>query len=140
MIATALHLSPTGSAPTFTDVSSSAWYAQSVAAMASRGFVAGCGNGTFLPNATITYQEMVTILSAVAAWCSMEGYSLNQTELSAPEWAEYHEYADWAQVPARNLNELGALVGDLAPTDLGTREVAAGMLCSLMEGIHLLWN
>ena len=83
---------------------------------------------------------MVTILSAVAAWCSMEGYSLNQTELSAPEWAEYHEYADWAQVPARNLNELGALVGDLAPTDLGTREVAAGMLCSLMEGIHLLWN
>ena len=140
MIATALNLSPSGSAPTFTDVPSDAWYADSVSAMAGRGFVAGCGDGTFQPNATITYQEMVTILSSVAAWCSMEGYALSQTELSAPEWAEYYEYAAWAQAPARNLNELGALVGDLAPTDLGTREVAAGMLCSLMEGIHLIWD
>lgn len=140
MIATALNLSASGDAPTFTDVSADAWYADSISAMAAKGFVAGCGDGTFQPQATITYQEMVTILSSVAAWCSMEGYSLSQTELSAPEWAEYYEYADWAQVPARNLNELGALVGDLAPTDLGTREVAAGMLCSLMEGIHLLWD
>ena len=140
MIATALNLSPSDNAPTFSDVSSSAWYAGSISAMAAKGFVAGCGDGTFQPNATITYQEMVTILSSVAAWCSMEGASLSQTELSAPEWAEYYQYADWAQVPARNLDKLGALVGDLAPTDLGTREVAAGMLCSLMKGIHLLWE
>lgn len=140
MIATALNLSPSDNAPTFTDVSSSAWYAGSISAMAAKGFVAGCGDGTFQPNATITYQEMVTILSSVAAWCSMEGAALSQTELSATEWAEYYAYADWAQVPARNLNELGALVGDLAPTDLGTREVAAGMLCSLMRSIHLLWE
>ena len=140
MIATALNLSSSGSAPTFTDVSSSDWYADSISAMASRGFVAGCGDGTFHPNSTITYQEMVTSLSSVAAWCSMEGYALSQTVVSAPEWAEYYEFADWAQGPARNLDKLGALVGDLAPTDLGTREVAAGMLCSLMEGIHLLWD
>lgn len=140
MITTALNLSVSGTAPVFQDVSASDWYADSVAAMASRGFVVGCGDGTFQPNSTITYQEMVTILSSVAAWCSTEGYSLSKTDLTAPEWAEYYEYADWAQVPARNLDKLGALVGELAPTDLGTREVAAGMLCSLMEGIHLLWE
>ena len=140
MIATALNLSPSDSAPTFTDVPSTAWYYDCVSAMAARGFVAGCGNGTFQPNATITYQEMVTILSAVAAWCNMDGYALSRTELSASEWAEYYEFAAWAQVPARNLDQLGALVGELAPTDVCSREVAAGMLCSLMESIHLLWD
>ena len=140
MIATALNLSAGDSAPAFSDVSPDAWYAGSVAAMAAKGFVAGCGDGTFQPDATITYQEMVTILSSVAAWCSMEGYSLSQTSVTAEEWMNYYQFAQWAITPARNLDKLGALVGDLAPTDLGTREVAAGMLCSLLEGIHLLWD
>lgn len=140
MISAAFNLSPSGGAPAFSDVSPTDWYAGCISAMASKGFVTGCGGGTFMPNATISYQEMVTILSAVASWCSMEGHELSQTELSAPEWAEYYEYAEWAQVPARNLDKLGALVGDLSPADPGSREVAAGMLCSLLDGIHLLWN
>ncbi len=139
MVATAFNLSP-GASTSFSDVSPDAWYADCISAMASRGFIAGCGDGTFLPNATISYQEMVTILSSVAAWFSMEGYSLSQTDLSIGEEANYLDYADWAKKPARNLAQLDALVGDLAPTDPCTREVAAGMLCSLMEGIHLLWD
>ena len=35
---------------------------------------------------------------------------------------------------------VGALVGNQAPGETGTRQVAAGMLCSLLEGIGLLWN
>ena len=88
----------------------------------------------------ITYQEIVTILSSVAAWASMDGYELSQQDLSAEEWLEYYDFADWAQAPARNLDELGALVGDLAPTDNATRGVSAGMLCSPMEDIHLIWD
>ena len=65
---------------------------------------------------------------------------LAQQELSVEEWADYYTYAEWAQVPARNLDALGALVGGLAPTDNVTREVAAGVICSLMEGIHLIWD
>ena len=140
MVATALNLPANGSALTFTDVSSDAWYAGAISAMAARGFVAGDDDGAFRPDSTITYQEIVTILSSVAAWASMDGYELSQQDLSAEEWLEYYDFADWAQAPARNLDELGALVGDLAPTDNATRGVSAGMLCSLMEGIHLIWD
>ena len=140
MVATALNLPANSSALTFTDVSSDAWYAGAISAMAARGFVAGDDDGAFRPDSTITYQEIVTILSSVAAWASMDGYELSQQDLSAEEWLEYYDFADWAQAPARNLDELGALVGDLAPTDNATRGVSAGMLCSLMEGIHLIWD
>lgn len=139
MVATALNLPANDSALTFSDAEADAWYAAGVSAMVSRGFMAGYGDGTFRPNATITYEEMVTVLSAVAAWCSMDGYALSQKELTAVEWAEYYDFSDWAQIPARDLAELDALVGGLAPADLTTRDVAAGMLCTLMESIHLFW-
>ena len=124
----------------FSDVSAQSWYADGISAMADMGFISGYGDGTFRPDSTITYQEMVTILSAVAAWANMNIYDLSQQEVSAADWATYYEYAPWAQAPARNLASLDALVGDLAPADLGTRQVAAGMLYQIMEGIGLLWD
>lgn len=140
MVDTAMNLPEGGGETGFSDVPEDAWYAQAVSAMADMGFIAGYGDGTFRPDATITYQEMVTVLSSVAAWASMDGRILSQQELSVEEWADYYTYAEWAQVPARNLDALGALVGGLAPTDNVTREVAAGVICSLMEGIHLIWD
>ena len=124
----------------FSDVSAQSWYADGISAMADMGVISGYGDGTFRPDSTITYQEMVTILSAVAAWANMNIYDLSQQEVSAADWATYYEYAPWAQAPARNLASLDALVGDLAPADLGTRQVAAGMLYQIMEGIGLLWD
>ena len=38
------------------------------------------------------------------------------------------------------VDALEALVEGPAPTDAGTREVAAAMLCRLMESISLIWN
>ena len=139
MVAAALDL-PAGKSASFSDVSSGAWYANAISAMADMGFISGYGDGSFGPSDTITYQQMVTILSAVAAWASMDGYDLAQQDLPVQEWVNYVDYADWAQAPARNLDALGCLVGELAPTDLATREVAAGMLCTLMESIGLIWD
>ena len=124
----------------FSDVSAQSWYADGISAMADMGFISGYGDGTFRPDSTITYQEMVTILSAVAAWANMDIYDLSQQEVSAADWPSYYEYAQWAQAPARNLAALDALVGGLAPADPGTRQVAAGMLYQIMEGIGLLWD
>ena len=50
-----------------TDVAPEAWYADAVNAMAAKGFFAGDGSA-FRPEDTITYEEMVTVLSSVAAW------------------------------------------------------------------------
>ena len=87
MVASALNLrAPSKSY--FSDVSEDAWYADGVNAMAAKGFFAGDGS-TFRPEDTITYEEMVTVLSSVAAWASLDGYELAQKNLSAGEWGNY---------------------------------------------------
>ncbi len=140
MAASALGLPASAGKPgRFSDVPDSAWYAGAVNAMANMGFVSGSG-GTFRPGQAITYQEMTSILSRVAAWVSMDGYDLDGLLLTPEEVEKYSDFAPWAQAPARNLDELNALAGDLAPTDPGTREIAAAMLCRLMERTHLIWN
>ena len=123
----------------FSDVAADAWYADGVNAMAAKGFFAGDGSA-FRPEDTITYEEMVTVLSSVAAWASLDGYELAQENLSAGDWGNYYYFSDWAQTSARNLDELGALVGDQQPGDAGTRDTAAGLLCALMEATHLIWS
>lgn len=140
MVAAALNLPVPGQTDLFSDVSGSDWPSYAISAMAARGFISGCGDGTFRPDSTITYEEMTAILASVAAWSSMEGYALSQVEIPAREWPNYCEFSDWAQHSAYILDQLGALVGDQAPGDSATRGVAAGMLCTLMDRINLLWN
>lgn len=139
LVASALDL-PAGKGGQYSDVQEGQWFAAPVSAMTDMGFLSGRGDGTFGPNDTITYQEMVTVLSNVAAWTSMDGYDLNNSDLLPEELVEYYDWAEWARVPARNLDALEALTGELAPTDLVTREIAAATLCRLMESTHLIWN
>lgn len=141
MVASALNLpAPAQKQGRFSDVKEGVWYAGAVNAMADMGFVSGRGGGTFCPQQAITYQEMVSILSRVAAWVSMDGYDLDRQPLLSEEQEKYSNFAPWAQESARNLDKLNVLVGDLAPNDPATREVAAAMLCRLMERTHLIWG
>ena len=139
MLATALDL-PAGEKLTFSDVSGDAWYAGAVTAVDQMGFLTGYGDGTFGPEDPLTYEQLAAALSAVAAWASMDGYALAQDHLNIDEELAYLEWADWAQVPARNLAELGALPEGLTPSALADRGTAAGMLCRLMENIGLIWD
>lgn len=137
MLANVLDL-PEGQNLSFSDVADDAWYNKAVSAMAARGFVSGMGDGTFHPDYTITYEQMVTILSSVAVWASMSAEELNgQTDISL---ADYQDFSPWAQRPAWIMDQLGALVGDLQPQDLATRETAAGMLYAMMDSLHMLWQ
>ena len=139
MVASALNLRRSDSAP-FSDVDPSAWYAGAVNAMAAKGFLSGDGDGRFRPEDTISYEEMVTVLSSVAAWATMEGRELAEESLSAGDWGVYHDFSEWAQIPARNLDRLGALAGSQQPREPGTRETAAGLLHALLESAGLLWD
>ncbi len=137
MLANVLDL-PEGQNLSFSDVADDAWYNKAVSAMAARGFVSGMGDGTFRPDYTITYEQMVTILSSVAVWASMSAEELNgQTDISL---ADYQDFSSWAQKPAWIMDQLDALVGDLQPQDLATRETAAGMLYAMMDSLHMLWQ
>lgn len=129
---------PEGQNLSFSDVADDAWYNKAVSAMAARGFVSGMGDGTFRPDDTITYEQMTTILSSVAVWASMSAEELNgQTDISL---SDYQGFSSWAQKPAWIMDQLDALVGDLQPQDLATRETAAGMLYAMMDSLHMLWQ
>ena len=137
MLANVLDL-PEGQNLSFSDVADDAWYNKAVSAMAARGFVSGYADGTFRPDDTITYEQMTTILSSVAVWASMSAEELNgKTDISL---ADYQDFSPWAQRPAWIMDQLGALVGDLQPQDLATRETAAGMLYAMMDSLHMLWQ
>lgn len=141
MVDAALNLPTPKNAPAFSDVSGDAWYAGVISAMAGKGFLSGYGDGTFRPDTTVTYEEMVAVLDNVAAWASTDGYALAHTEMDQEEQEQYAAFSPWARKAARNLDALHALVEEGSiPTAPGTRGVAAGLLCALMVNTHLLWN
>jgi len=140
MIAAALDL-PAADAPlNFTDVPEGTWYYAPISSMVARGFIAGCGDGTFRPNATITYQEAVTILSAVGAWVHMHTYELAKEDVNVQDFCLYYDWAEWARRPVRNLVELGMELDILSPAKLCTRETAADLLYDFLTCTHILWD
>ena len=140
MIAAALDLPATDTAPKFSDLSENAWYYDPISAMVAHGFIAGCGDGTFRPNATITYQEAVTILSSVGAWVHMDTYELAKEDLNIQDWCSYYDWPDWARRPVRNLVQLGMELDILSPAKLCTRETAADLLCDFLTCTRILWD
>ena len=138
MVASALDL-PAGKTNRFSDVPDGAWYAGAVNAMAEMGFVSG-SDGRFAPGAAVSCQDMVSILSRVAVWASMDSYDLDQELLTLEERETYSAYASWAQKSARCLDRLGVLLEDVSPADPGSRSTAAAMLCRLMENTELIWD
>ena len=139
MVTGALDL-PSRLSSQYSDVPQGAWYASAISTMTQFGFFSGNGNGTFRPEDTISYEEMTTVLACVAAWCNMTGYELSHTPLTMEQWLEYQDYSDWAQCAARDLNQLGVQLENAAPSDCVTREMAAGMLCRMMEAVGLIWD
>ncbi|NBI09030.1 PDZ domain-containing protein [Colidextribacter sp. OB.20] len=139
LVASALDL-PAGRPGKFADVPDSAWYAGAVNAMADMDFVSGGSDGLFGPEEAVSFQEMISILSRTAIWASMDGYEFGLQAVTEEELEEYAAYDDWAQTSARNLDKLGVLLEDADPVDSSTREMAAGMLCRLMERICLIWG
>jgi len=131
---------PEGDRGRFSDVDPSSSSAGPISAMAELGFLSGYQDGSFRPGRVMSCQELVTALSAIAAWTNLSGYDLSQTNLPAGQWLDYYEYAEWAQIPARNLDALGVLPEDLTPSAPAQRDLAAGLLCRLLENISLIWD
>lgn len=131
---------PAASAPApFSDVQEDDWFHAPVSAMTAKGFLAGYGDGTFRPEAPITYQEIVAVLNNIYAWACMDGYDLAQTELGGQAAQTYGAYSPWAQIAARNLDAADALLWEADPTAPATRDMAAATLYRLLDGCGMLW-
>ncbi|KHL94181.1 hypothetical protein QW71_19170 [Paenibacillus sp. IHB B 3415] len=121
-----------GSAGSFTDVTSTKWYAGEIAAAAEAGIVTGTSGSSFAPDQPITRQEMVAML--------MKAYVYkNKTPLNAGEpeikFTDYSSIAAWARPYASAAQKLGLILGQggnkFNPLQKATRAEAVQLISKL---------
>jgi len=123
--------------PTYTDVSSDAWYASAVAYCGERGWMAGTGGGQFTPDAPLTMGMAVTVLyrqvghtalasegeawyAAPAAWAAREGMIEGTFDPDAPAPREAVALLLWrnAGSPEPEAGQVFADAGEITPEAL----------------------
>lgn len=78
MLYRAFEMSPTVSAGTFVDVSSTAYYAEAVNTLYARGVVSGVGNGYYAPESNLTRQDAICMVQRAmraVGWSADDGYA-----------------------------------------------------------------
>ena len=118
-------------ASAYSDVSSDAWYADSVAWAVENGIASGYGDGQFGPNDSVTREQFVVML-----WRYMGSPKASRRDL---EFADADQVSDYAQEALCWAVENGVLNGNdsgqLVPGGTATRAEAAQMLKNFMENI-----
>ena len=118
-------------ASAYSDVSSDAWYADSVAWAVENGIASGYGDGQFGPNDSVTREQFVVML-----WRYMGSPKASRRDL---EFADADQISDYAQEALCWAVENGVLNGNdsgqLVPGGTATRAEAAQMLKNFMENI-----
>lgn len=131
MIARALGLEA-GSHSTFVDVDSSAWYAESIAAVSEAGIVLGRSSDSFAPDRSITREEMAVMI--VRAYEYLQGSKVN--EVSASSFSDYSLIHVWAQKSASFAEQAGLIKGrgnmQFAPQEMMTRAESAQVIANLL--------
>lgn len=112
----------------FVDVQRDAWYYDAVMKASNLGIVNGVGNNMFLPNATLTYDEFLTILYRTGDTLKLNKNSGSDTI--------YVDCADWAKVYVAHMVNLG-VVNSYSYTGSAevTRDAAADMMCKYLVAI-----
>ena len=121
-----------GGLTAFSDVESSAWYADFVMKLAERGIVNGVGNGLFRPDAPITRQDMATMISRM-----IKIYGLELPEKNQPiTFSDLNQIADYAAAAVSEMQRIGVINGfedgSFRPQANASREQTAQMLSNLM--------
>ncbi|MCM3629185.1 glycosyl hydrolase 53 family protein [Paenibacillus glycanilyticus] len=127
--------SGTDHTPHFSDVPASAWYADAVSAAYKAGLVKGRSSVQFVPNGTITRQEMAVML-AKAYEISHKAAVTSASGVDLPFW-DKTLIADWALPSVQWAYEQGLLKGRggdrFAPAASMTRAEAAEVIYRLLK-------
>ncbi|MDF9843305.1 MULTISPECIES: S8 family serine peptidase [unclassified Paenibacillus] len=129
----------TDASVTFTDVSSTAWYAQDVAAASKAGLILGIGNGKFAPTQNVTRQELAVILDRAL---KLTGTELKSANPSFTTYTDSAKVAPYAKDSLQTLSAAGIIGSDTGssfnPVAPATREAAAAALYQLLNKIGLI--
>lgn len=116
----------------FADVSTDAWYFQSVESAYNLGIINGVADGYFDPNANITRQDMAVMVMRAA---TVSGTSVTATE-DATTFRDEAQISDYAKDAVTTLQMAGIINGvsdyEFAPLENATRAQAAVILYSFL--------
>lgn len=119
-----------GYTSSFTDVPSGSYYAEACAWGAGKGIILGDGSGAFLPENSVTREQMATFLYRFAKEAGMVTYSPNQRVLS--RFSDSGQISGYAREGMSWAVEQGLMSGRggnrLAPGDNATRAEVAAMI------------
>lgn len=123
---------PLNGAGEFSDIPNTAWYASEVTAAAKAGIVEGVGDRMFIPDATITREQMAVML--MRAWNVKFGnHTASNNNVT---FADQGQISDWAQqyvLSAAALHLLnGRADGIFVPGGTATRAEAAQAIHNLL--------
>lgn len=130
LVALAFGLEKTDAAATvYSDVNDGDWFKEYVDIASQNGIVSGYPDGTFLPNAKITREEMCVMLAR-----ALKSYEL---ETKKNTFADRAQMGDWAIESIDLLSANGVIVGKennlFAPKDYATRAESAVVISRVLE-------
>ncbi len=125
---------PTAGNSGFSDVANGSWYAPAVAWTAEEGIVSGMGGGLFMPDASITREQLAVILHNYA---NLMGYDTSSSLniLSYDDTTDISEYALSALKWACGSGLIEGDGGKLEPQGKATRAQVAAILMRMMENV-----
>ncbi|WP_340016916.1 S-layer homology domain-containing protein [Paenibacillus sp. FSL K6-1318] len=136
---TALGLN-TASGNAFSDVNEKASYYEAVTAARSLGITGGTGDGRFLPESTITRQEMMTLTVRALAAAGLVDSEMPATD-SLTRFRDASKIRSYARDSVALLVNLGianGYKGEVKPLAEATRAESATLLYAMMS--KLVWN
>lgn len=149
LLVQAFGLSTTRKDTNFTDVDSKAWYAEEVQAVVSAGLMQGMGDGKFLPQGTVTEEQLITVLARSASNLNTYLYETSKT-FAASQAHVPAGYASWSQpwvwllsdsqknLFGKPINLLHAAPETIKPQASATRGEAAVVLYNILHFVGVL--
>lgn len=135
MLVRALGLQKQAALNPFSDVSSSDWFASEVTAAYDAGLVTGSA-GQFMPNATITRQDLTVMLARAFKLINLQ----KPTKPVLRSYADAAQFSDYAQESIQIVTAAGLMEGVesegrfyFEPAHATTREAAAKVLFGLLQ-------
>lgn len=142
MLDRAIGLGEYQKAPSFTDVTDSAWYHDAVAIAKENGLISGFEDNTFRPNGQITREEaMVMIAQAMKLAGKSPNLTSNQVESTLSRFQDGTDVSTWAKEAVAACIQSTVVVGsnnELHSKDQLTRAEAATMLMAMLKALSLI--
>ncbi|MFD0960007.1 S-layer homology domain-containing protein [Paenibacillus chungangensis] len=120
---------------TFADVGSNEWYTGVIGAAVSSGLINGYKDGTFRPDASISREQMATMITRALAFAGQPAPSADPHSLS--QFKDGSEISSWAASSVAGALQIGLVTGmgdgSFDPAGEASRAQAATMLLRMLR-------